>query len=76
MERLLAVQTAETSSIRVLFEDNNIVIAIPRADGWLEPPFLGRFDRLDVLAKTVQEIITVVKLVEDLDLNTRIWTKQ
>lgn len=76
MERLLAVQAAERSRIRVLFENNNIVIALPRSNNWLEPPLFGAFDKLERLQQTVQEIISTVKLVEDLDLNTRIWTKQ
>ena len=76
MERLLAVQTAELSPIRVLFENSNIIVAIPRSGNWLEPPFFGAFDKLETLQQTIQEIISMVKLVEDLDLNTRIWTKQ
>ena len=76
MERLLAVQTAERSPIRVLFENSNIIVAIPRSGNWLEPPFFGAFDKLETLQQTIQEIISMVKLVEDLDLNTRIWTKQ
>ena len=76
MERLLAVQTAERSPIRVLFENSNIIVAIPRSGNWLEPPFFGAFDKQETLQQTIQEIISMVKLVEDLDLNTRIWTKQ
>ena len=76
MERLLAVQSAESGRIRVLFENSNIVIAIPRSDNWLEPPEFGNLDDLGALTHTAQEIISMVKLVEDLDLNTRIWTKQ
>ncbi|MBO5923834.1 MAG: DUF3137 domain-containing protein, partial [Lentisphaeria bacterium] len=76
MERLLAVQTRENAPVRVLFENGNVVFAISRSGGWLEPPFSGSFDRLEVIEKNVQDIINIVKIVEDLDLNTRIWTKQ
>ena len=76
MERLLAVQSAEKSSIRILFENNSMIIVLPRSRGWLEPPHFGSFNRMEVLQHTLQEIISIVKLVEDLDLNTRIWTKQ
>ena len=75
MERLLAVQSQEKSPIRVLFEDSNMTIALSRSGGWLEPPFWRSFDRMEILEKTVQEIVNIIKLVEALDLNTRIWTK-
>ena len=76
MEHLLAIQSAERGSIRVLFENSNIVIAIPRSGSWLEPQAFESFDDLEVLTHIAQEIISMLKLVESLDLNTRIWTKQ
>lgn len=76
MERLLKVQTCESSPIRVLFSNSNMILALTRSSGWLEPPSWGNLANVAVLEKTLYEVSNLLELVEELDLNTRIWTKQ
>ena len=76
MERLLAVQAAECSPIRALFSTSNMILAFSRSSGWLEPPEWGKLADVAVIEKTLTEIGDLLELVDDLDLNTRIWSKQ
>ena len=76
MERLLKVQAAESSPIRVLFMNNNMILAFSRSSGWLEPPSWSDLANAAVLEKTLYEVSNLLELVEELDLNTRIWSKQ
>ena len=76
MERLLAVQAAEKSPIRVLFLDNNLVMTFTRSGGWLEPPFTGSISSREMLERSLREVVSVLDIIQKLDLNTRIWSKQ
>ena len=76
MERLLALYNRENSPVRILFLNGNVIIAFERYCGWLEPPIWRKLADVAVLKNTLLEICNMVDLVEELDLNTRIWSKQ
>ena len=76
MERLVRLRNKYKAKIRLLFENDHAIIAIPKSSGWLEPPFFGSLARLDVLKNILVEIEDVLSIIDDLDLNTRIWTKK
>lgn len=75
MEQLVKLRHAENNAVRVVFEDDHVAVALERNRGWLEPPS-GKLASTAVLADGIDEIFTVLKVVELLDLNTRIWTKK
>ena len=75
MGQLVKLRHAENNAVRVVFEDDHVAVALERNRGWLEPPS-GKLASTAVLADGIDEIFTVLKLVELLDLNTRIWTKK
>ncbi len=76
MEALTALRKRHKSGMRLVFEEEHVAIAISKSSGWLEPPFFGRFARVEVLEKILIELEEVLNIVEALDLNTRIWTKR
>lgn len=76
MERLTAMRNKNKSDMRLVFEDDHLVLAIEKSSGWLEPPFFGKFARLQVLEKILFELEEIISIIDDLDLNTRIWTKK
>ncbi len=76
MEWLLALRKLENNNIRVIFQDSNIAIALKRSNGWLEPPFFGKLASQERLEKLLNELIAILQLVDTLNLNTRIWSKQ
>lgn len=76
MEQLVKLRNEGRKNIRLLFENDHVVIAFPKPCGWLEPPTFGRLHKMQVLENILLELITVISIVEELDLNTRIWTKR
>ena len=75
MEQLTALRKKHNSNIRIAFEGDYMALAIEKSSGWLEPPFFGKFTNIKVLEKILIELEDVINIIEDLDLNTRIWTK-
>lgn len=76
MEQLTALRKKHNSDIRIAFENDHMALAVSKPSGWLEPPFFGKFARMEVLEKILIELEEIINIIEDLDLNTRIWTKK
>ena len=76
MENLTALRMKKNTDMRLVFEDDHVAITISKPSGWLEPPSFGKFARIEVLENILIELEEVLNIIEDLDLNTRIWTKQ
>lgn len=76
MEQLTELRKKYNSDIRIVFEDEHMALAISKSSGWLEPPYFGRLARIEVLEKILIELEEIINIIEALDLNTRIWTKQ
>ena len=76
MRRLLDFQAKAGTDVHAAFFANHIYLAVPLSTSFLEPPtFGGRLD-LECITKYATELQFVLGIVEDLDLNTRIWSKQ
>ncbi len=76
MEQLTELRKKYNSDIRIVFEDEHMALAISKSSGWLEPPYFGRLAKIEVLEKILIELEEIINIIEALDLNTRIWTKQ
>lgn len=76
MERLVHLRRKNKKDIRMVFEDDHMALAISKPSGWLEPPFFGKFARIEVLENILFELEDIISIIDDLDLNTRIWTKR
>ena len=76
MERLLKLRNSKRDNLRLLFEGNHVVVAFSAPSGWLEPPFFGKLHQTCVLENVLDELLSALSIVAELDLNTRIWTKK
>lgn len=76
MARLTALRQRLDSNVRVLFDGGKIVVALDLKSSWLEPPAFGALADPAVVAKIETELDSVLGIVTELDLNTRIWTRQ
>jgi len=76
MERLLALNQVAESDIFVSFVWSNIYIAFPLNHDYFEPPVFKSLLREDLLKKDIAILRLMYGIVEELDLNTRIWTKE
>ncbi len=76
MRRLLDLRNRFGNDVRLSFRESSVCIAVPRHSPYLEPcPSIPANDPRQVknMAKTIAMLLAIV---EELDLNTRIWTKE
>jgi len=73
MERLL---TLDLGDIRIAFKDSLLWITIPRRTKHLEPSLRTPATSLPQITQFASSIVGILSIIETLDLNTRIWSKE
>lgn len=76
MERLLKLETELNKDITVSFRNSNILIAIPESKNHFEASVWKSINDLSQLKDDFSTIHALVSIIEELNLNTRIWTKE
>ncbi|MEN3000947.1 MAG: DUF3137 domain-containing protein [Armatimonadota bacterium] len=80
MERILRFRERTQSEIRLAFIASHLYVAIPTAHDHFEAPSLfapvGTLLKPETLNKYLQELRFALAVVDELNLNTRIWTKR
>lgn len=76
MERLLELDREFNKNITISFRNSNILIAIPESKDHFEASVWKPITDLNQLKSDFSTIHALVSIVEDLNLNTRIWTKE
>lgn len=76
MQRLLQLRDRFGTDLRVAFKDSCVALAIPSRKPFLEPGLGVPATDPGQVRGFLAELDHVLSLVEELDLNTRIWTKE
>lgn len=76
MERLLQVERAFGGGISLCFRDSKVIIAIPDRKNHFEATVWHRLTDLAVLETEFATIRSLIGIVQELQLNTRIWSKE
>jgi len=76
MERLLRLRERCGRDLRVAFKESSVVLAVPRSGRFLEPRLGTVATDPDQVRGFLEELDFFLSLIEELDLNTRIWTKE
>jgi len=76
MEKLLELNQYANSTISISFIWSNVYIAFPLNHNYFEAPIFKSLLNADVLEKDLNMLRLMRNVVEELDLNTRIWTKE
>jgi hypothetical protein len=78
MRRLIEFRNRSGSPFRISFLAGNMILAMPLGTGrgWLEPPPLSTPLCFKTLEPCVEQLRLIFGIVEDLNLNTRIWRIQ
>ncbi|MDQ8003697.1 MAG: DUF3137 domain-containing protein [Pedobacter sp.] len=76
MEKLLELNQYANSTISISFIWSNVYIAFPLNHNYFEAPIFKSLLNADVLEKDLNMLRLMRHVVEELDLNTRIWTKE
>ncbi len=75
MERLLKFRARCNTEIHLAFIGGQMILAIPLAVAWLEPPSLSTPLTVQSLEASLNQLRFAIGIVSELDLNTRIWSK-
>ena len=76
MERIMAFRKATKKRISVSFINSQIFIAIPLAENLFEAPLFSSMINFNKVSEYYNYLAMCVGIVEILDLNTRIWSKE
>ena len=76
MERLLRMRERFGKGVRVGFKESSIVLAVPHGRKFLEPSTKVSARETGQISEMLSELGYFLDLIGELDLNTRIWTKQ
>ncbi|MDO6706624.1 DUF3137 domain-containing protein [Photobacterium sp. 1_MG-2023] len=75
MERLVAFRKEANAKVALAFVGDSIHIGIPSRKAYFEPKLFQSAANFDVVKDIYQDLDFITGIVEDLALNTRIWTK-
>ena len=75
MRRLLALKNHFGGQVSAAFIGGALYLTIAKNANWFEPPSLGTPLGFESVKRTLQELQMATGIIEELDLNTRIWSK-
>ncbi len=76
MESILDLKRRFRSDIRLSFLDSRVYVAISMSGNLFEPHFWSSKMSLDELRRIESLFLAILSVIDELDLNTRIWTKK
>ncbi|MEJ0033931.1 MAG: DUF3137 domain-containing protein [Bacteroidota bacterium] len=76
MQRILQFREKTRSKIGLSFIDSEVFIAVPLKENLFEAPFFSSMVKFDMIDGFNKYLVLFIGIVEDLNLNTRIWTKE
>ena len=75
-ERFIELTRIWGNELRVSFQDSLVILALPKENDWFEGNIRTPIDDPNQFHNLVAQLHACFSTVEDLDLNTRIWTKE
>lgn len=75
MEKILDLKTKYNANLQLSFFEKSVVVAIPHPGQFMEIGYSLK-DLTVAIETLLSELVAILEIVEELDLNTRIWNKQ
>lgn len=75
MERMMKLKK-KSNKVQFSFKNSQVNIALPVSKNLFEAPLFKSMLNFDQVQEYYEYLLLAIGVVEDLDLNTRIWTKQ
>ena len=76
MSRIKEFKNKHRNNIYISFVDSKMYLGISHTKDLFEPVYLKSLTRFDVVRDYFDDLVLAAGIVEDMNLNTRIWTKQ
>ena len=75
MEKILEFKNKSAKNIQLSFVNSRLFVTLPYIIDLFEPKIFGEIIGLENIREYYEDLNLAVSLVEELNLNTRIWTK-
>jgi hypothetical protein len=76
MEKISDLNERSAYCISISFINSSVYMAFPLVNNYFEPPVFKTLLKPDLLEEDLSILTFMYAIIEELDLNTRIWTKQ
>jgi hypothetical protein len=76
MERIVEFKTRTRKDISLSFVGSKVFVAVPHAEDMFEPRLFRTLLDFEAIRQYFEDLNVGVEVVEDLNLNTRIWSKE
>ena len=76
MKRILDYKIKSKKNIQLSFVSSRLFVAVPYGKDLFEPKLFGEITDFESVEEYYNDLNLVLELIEDLNLNTRIWTKE
>lgn len=76
MQRILQFKVKTRSNVSMSFIQNEVFIGVPLNENLFEAPFFSSMVKYERIESFNKYLVLFIGIVEDLNLNTRIWTKE
>ena len=76
MRRILDYKIKSKKNIQLSFISSRLFVAVPYGKDLFEPKLFGEITEFESVEEYYNDLKLVLELIEDLNLNTRIWTKE
>jgi hypothetical protein len=76
MEKLVQLKRKAGAPVYLSFKYDKLFIAIANGGQWFEPSLFKSLLSLDIFKAYIENLNLVLGIVEDLNLNRRIWSKE
>ncbi|MDF1824670.1 MAG: DUF3137 domain-containing protein [Verrucomicrobiales bacterium] len=75
MQRIAAMQSRFGKDVRIAFKDSRLILTVPHSKPFLEPNTKTAATDPAQIEDMLKDLVFFLDTIEELDLNTRIWTK-
>ena len=76
MERILSFKKQTKKKIQLSFVDSRLYVTVPYSKNLFEPKLIGDIVNFNHIKEYHNDLSLVLDLIQTLNLNTRIWTKE
>ena len=76
MRRILDFQRKTGTKISLSFTSSRVYLAVPMTRDMFEPKYFSNLEDFEPIADYYQDLATAIGIVDELNLNNRIWTKE
>ncbi|RYF32282.1 MAG: DUF3137 domain-containing protein [Cytophagaceae bacterium] len=76
MRRFVDLRNRQNNVVAAAFIGGQMYLMLAKNDDWFEAPSMSTPLDIDALSATLNQLALATGVIRDLDLNTRIWSKQ